>query len=672
MRKIIAYLASILLTATLLFSAFGIPVSAEQVTSNRFNVVFVLDASGSIKSTDPNDYRFEATTYFLGLLANEGNYVGNVVFSTDIIKTTDINAINGQSDKDKIERDIESCSVGGWTAIGTALNKGIKMLNEQGNKALPSVMILLSDGKSELENEDALKKCNELKAKAINNARKKGIKIYTVGLNSDGGADMEELKQISDATSGKCEEVKTANDLKKVFDRFYNLIYDTSTTQIGGGNIPSNGKIQQKFSVPNAGVEEVNIIVSSSEKVTNLTLTKPDGTVMSANEVKRITTDAKTFSITKISNPQGGEWTLNARGKAGAQFKIEMVYNDCLSVSAECDESKKYRIGDSATIRGYIYNNDEKATSGYEDFEATLTVIKQTTDNEKDGNENKYIMDIKDSSYEYDVNFDEQGSYSMYIEVTGNGISKSTEYPIVINVDNSVPKVKKKQIDEHFWVFPFITNSGDIDISGAVVDKEDKELKYTVDSSAFKEKSYELNGTTLTITDFNDLSEGSFTIRATDSNGASAKFEVSVTTTNVGIVALIVIGAIILVVLLVFGTFTYILLNKRFMGDCYVSTFNHETGEYTEEVKRTKGRGRIRLSAFGLTAPGFDMSKCYLQATGKDYIEFHSPKPVCGGGMKAKKIRVSGMEVQITQPTNSSAGISVRFDSRKNKNNGWF
>ncbi|MGN1139237.1 MAG: VWA domain-containing protein [Ruminococcus sp.] len=672
MRKIIAYLTSILLTATFLFSAYGIPVSAQQVTSNRFNVVFVLDASGSIKSTDPNNYRFEATTYFLGLLANEGNYVGNVVFSTDIIKTTDINAINGQSDKDKIERDIESCSVGGWTAIGTALNKGVTMLNEKGNKSLPSVMILLSDGKSELDSDDALRKCNELKAKAINNARKKGIKIYTVGLNSDGGADMEELKQISDATSGKCEEVKNANDLKKVFDRFYNLIYDTSTTQIGSGNIPSNGKIQQKFSVPNAGVEEVNIIVSSSDKVDNLTLTKPDGTTMSADEVKKITTESKTFSITKISNPQGGEWTLNARGKAGARFTIEMVYNDCLSVSAEYDESKKYRIGDSATIRGYIYNNDEKAVSGYEDFEATLTVIKQTTDNEKDGDENKYIMEAKDGSYEYDVYFDEQGSYSMYIEVDGNGITKSTEHPVVINVDNSVPKVKKKQIDEHFWVFPFITNSGDIDISGAVVDKEDKELKYTVDSSAFKEKSYELNGTTLTITDFNDLSEGSFTIRATDSNGASAKFEVNVTTTNVGIVALIVIGAIILIILLVFGTFTYILLNKRFMGDCYVSTFNHETGEYTEEVKRTKGRGRIRLSAFGLTAPGFDMSKCYLQATGKDYIEFHSPKPVCGAGMKSKKIRVSGMEVQITQPTNSSAGISVRFDSRKNKNNGWF
>ena len=44
---------------------------------------------------------------FLGLLANEGNYVGSVMFSSGVNKKTNITAIKGNTDKNKIENDIE-------------------------------------------------------------------------------------------------------------------------------------------------------------------------------------------------------------------------------------------------------------------------------------------------------------------------------------------------------------------------------------------------------------------------------------------------------------------------------------------------------------------------------------------------------------------------------------
>lgn len=667
MKKSIKFL-SVFLAMVTIMTICVFSVSADQKTSNRFNVVFVLDASGSMEDTDPDNLRFDATKLFLGLLANDGNYVGSVVFSTDIIKTTDVKLVNGTTDKNKIESDIESCKVGGWTGIGTALDKGVKMLNEKGNKDLQSVIILLSDGKSELDNEEDLKKCNELKAKAINNARKKDIQIYTVGLNSDGGADIDELKQISDATSGKCKEVKNAADLKGVFAEFYNLIYGTSTTIIFEGKVPSNGKINKSFDIPDAGVEEVNIIISSKSSIKNIKLDKPSGEKMSADDVKKITTTSKSFSITKLTKPEGGKWNLTAEGKSGDHVKIEMVYNDCLSIATEYNEKDNFAVGDKIEVKGYLFNNDEKATSGYKDYKAILKLTKQTTNNESDNEVSELDMKAEDSCYTAEIPIDEIGTYSMYMQVVGNGIEKKTEdNPIVVNVGNSVPVVNKDKIEQHFWVIPFITDTGDIDISGAVTDAEDSKLSYSVESSSFKDTSYKLDGETLTMTDFYDLSEGSFTIKAIDSNGASAEFEVDVTTTNVGIVTLIVVGSIILILLiLAFLKLRHDLLLK-FSGTITVTPEGNASGSATS---LNPIRGRCKLSSFGVALPGLDTSKCYFQATGKNYILFVSKKKFYISGLSSpiKKIKIqgNGSETAIMSSPNSEDMLYLSFESMLN------
>lgn len=671
MKKVFRKLITVFVVIALLIPMGLFSSYAEQKTSNRFNVVFVIDTSGSMEETDPNELRYDATKMFLGLLANEGNYVGSVMFSSGVNKKTNITAIKGNTDKNKIENDIESVNPGGWTGIGTALYEATSMLKSDGDDSLPSVIILLSDGKSELGSQEELIKCNELKAKAINVARDNDIQIYSVGLNSNGGADINELQQISKATDGTCKEVKNASDLKKVFADFYNLIYETKTTTIYEGKVPSDGKINAEFEVPNAGVEEVNIIISSKSSIKNLTLTKPDGSELSENDVKKITTTSKSFSITKITGPDGGVWKLFAKGKSGDEVKIEMVYNDCLSIKTECDIERTYTVGNDIEVSGYLYNGEEKAFTGYDDYTATLFVTKQISDDANENAVSEIEMTAKDSSYVAKVSVDEIGTYSMYMQVVGNGIEKKTEDdPIVINVGNAVPVVNLEKIEQHFWLWPFVNNTGEIDISGAVTDTEDKELKYTVESSSFLDTSYEIKGSKLIMNEF-DLSEGSFTIKATDSLGASASFDVMITSTNIGIVTLIVLGIIALIVLAAIGVVTWILLNKRFMGDCYASSFNYETGEYSDEIKRSKGRGRIRMIAFNMRVTGLELSKCYLQATGKDYIYFCSKKPVYGDGSKKKKVKINGFgnEVTIMADTNSQMGLRIKFVSRKNKNN---
>ena len=90
-------------------SVFAIPVTASKKnTSNRYNVCFVLDSTDSLKHTDEEKLRYDATNMFLGLLANEGNYVGSVIFSGGVIKKSDVVSISGPKDKTQAEKDLET------------------------------------------------------------------------------------------------------------------------------------------------------------------------------------------------------------------------------------------------------------------------------------------------------------------------------------------------------------------------------------------------------------------------------------------------------------------------------------------------------------------------------------------------------------------------------------
>ena len=103
MKKIYQSIAACMLAAMLVFSALGPAAAAKKNTSNRFNVCFVLDSTDSLRGTDPEKLRFDATSMFMGLLADSGNKVGSVIFSGGIMKQTDIVPITGAESKKKAD-----------------------------------------------------------------------------------------------------------------------------------------------------------------------------------------------------------------------------------------------------------------------------------------------------------------------------------------------------------------------------------------------------------------------------------------------------------------------------------------------------------------------------------------------------------------------------------------
>lgn len=657
MKKLLCSILALLLVVLLV-----VPVAASANSSqmNRYNVVFVTDASGSMNSTDPDKLRFEAIDLFVGLLANGGNCVGSVVFANGVISQYPLQEVRNKNDKKVITDDLKDQPVIGWTDIGGGLQTALNLLENGGDKDIPSIVILLTDGNTEMATKELTAKSIAEKEDAMERARQKGIRIFTISLNKNKNANSNEMKQIANATGGEFREVSEASDLQDVFDLYYQLIYSTQSTKLVDENVPDSGIISRDFSVIDLGVEEVNVVIFGDTR--DCKLTKPDGNVIPQNEMQDMIYEGKTFTLIKITNPTYGTWNLSVDATPDSTIKIFKIYNANLQVEAKIENEKdSYVKGEPINILARIKENNSVVvdTSEYQGYQAILSVT--------DYNNNEVFSQTVDEAsmdgYHLSFTPEDYGTYYALVSVENEELFAETE-TMTFNVGNTPPITVTDVIKKHVNIWPFlIKTDASIDLSGAAKDTEDASLNYRVRSSTWLDEDYTLDGSTLTIDHFS-VSKGSFSIEAYDSLGAYCTFEVQVTSTNIGLLAAILIfgGGLLALAIIVF--LAWRLSQKLFMGQFEVENL---APPYQSAV-RQKNRGKLRLRSLQIGPTGFDKD-AHFQATGKNFVYFVSKKPVYNDytGTKAKKIRIeSSTDIKISPTEDYQAGIRVRFESMLN------
>lgn len=98
----------------------------------QLDAVLVIDASGSMKETDPNKLGLEGVKLFVDMLGLTDNQVGVVTYGSDVSQTYPMSLVKNQSDKENIKnfvdgitRDLE------YTDITSGLKEAVKMLNQR-------------------------------------------------------------------------------------------------------------------------------------------------------------------------------------------------------------------------------------------------------------------------------------------------------------------------------------------------------------------------------------------------------------------------------------------------------------------------------------------------------------------------------------------------------------
>lgn len=639
--------------------------AASGSSVNNMNVVFVLDGSGSMFTTDKDRLRFEALELFLGLSTESGNYMGAVVFDDTIILRQELVPINDRAAKTELAETVKDAVSKGDTDIGGAILEAVRMLKQSGNPNLPSAIILLSDGNTDLPKDRTGKKLAESehrKAAAIDYARKKEIGIHSVCLNANGKARKEELQEISDATGGTCVEVKRAEDLKDVFNQFYNIIYATKTVNLVDTKIPKSGELRVPFSIPVIGVKEANIIINTLNPDTSYNLFNPKGYGYTRAELKQMVIQAKTFTVIKIQKPESGNWELVVRGARRDQVKIDMVCNTDLSIQLEAKEQQSQGKKVLWELSAQVLNEGKAVTQKevYKNYPFWVSVKDPSS-----GDTQKLDLTADGSKSTAEFETEGYGKYKVqaFCEIDDMKVKSNA---LTVQKANTRPEWKQDPIEIDKKIHLFSKSLYTLDLNTLASDAEDAELDFQITDSEFEaEEVYLEDGSALKIR-IKTCGNGSLTVAATDQAGASADVKIQITTASVtGWILLIIFLVILLAALiLLFPVIRSYLAVVR--GTVQILTYGEEGTDLPVTFDGEKGRMILSRQLHPSQDIGIHLEKCYLTAGEKNsciyFVSSEGYYTDQDGGQKKKKICIrAGMEVTISSDTDFSNGIRITY-----------
>lgn len=267
------YMALILMIVALARPQWG--TRQIQVSTSGINIILAVDVSGSMEAIDFElngqvVNRLDAVKSVVkAFIANrEGDRIGMVVFGsqayTQLPLTRDYHTIAAILERLKIG------SAGRMTAIGDAIGISLKRLEDIESRS--NIIILLTDGSSnsgEIE---------PLTAAAI--AKEKAVKIYTIGVGSNGRApfivndpffgrrslykrvemDEQTLKSIANETGGQYFKAEDTTGLQRI----YSTIDQMEKTEVKMKTFAEYNDLYIYLLLPSFGVLGVWIIIKNT------------------------------------------------------------------------------------------------------------------------------------------------------------------------------------------------------------------------------------------------------------------------------------------------------------------------------------------------------------------------------------------------------------------------
>ncbi|MBW7460409.1 VWA domain-containing protein, partial [Paenibacillus sepulcri] len=177
------------------------------------DIVLVVDNSGSMLETDPDNERYAAAKQLINNMDSD-NRVAVVAFSNTAELIQPFVSLDTQDEKNSVNAVIDSLKpTDGGTDFSLALTEAMKTIEGKENAKRGTLVILLSDGFSESNIDQQLAAYQEQQ-----------IAVNTVGLSVVDARGSALLQQIAESTGGSYYDVSEASGLALVFQNIYDKI----------------------------------------------------------------------------------------------------------------------------------------------------------------------------------------------------------------------------------------------------------------------------------------------------------------------------------------------------------------------------------------------------------------------------------------------------------------
>ena len=418
---------------------FCLPHMLFASTNNdKLDAVLVIDASGSMKETDPNKLGLEGVKLFIDMMASTGNQVGIVTYGSEVDEVYPMTKVNSQSDKeaiksfvDGIARELE------YTDITSGLSKAINMENSRdtsdGNSPL---IIIFTDGNNAVggvKNRDYAAIDNDLK-NLLQEAKSKDYPVYTIGLNDNGKLNEDYLKNISDQTNALAFIAKDPSELPDILTQIFaahsNLKVQSLPSLVGTGNFE-----EVTINIPNGNVLEANISATASQAI-EFKLVDPSGNskVIPSSDVTLH--ESNSYHLLKVLRPVEGDWKLYVKGMSGDKINIDLVYNYDLDITLEPLSQTSFAKGDDLKVSAYLSLQGTAIQDDALYQNATATLVLRNT---QSGVETRINMGMSNQKFSGSYPLNEEGEFEVSVLVEDSSFQREST-PISITVGNKGSK----------------------------------------------------------------------------------------------------------------------------------------------------------------------------------------------------------------------------------------
>ncbi|MBP3900229.1 MAG: VWA domain-containing protein [Blautia sp.] len=321
---------------------------ADAPRGGNFDVVFVIDASGSMKYSDQKKLRFSAGQLFTDLVASDTARAGYVQFTNKIMETQPLTSLADSTEKDAFRQRIAALKDAEKpdddTDIGLGLEKGLMVLKDSGalsDTTRTPLILFISDGNTdfsdslptEAERQAEEQKSNAKLAETLQEAGQLGVPIYVIGLNDDGKLDEANARYIAESTGGKHYIIDSAQEFTSVMEEIF-VVENDAEAERQEVHL-ADSRYSADFEIENNSVLTANISIINENGVNDIRLLSPTGEEVPLDEDHQIsvsqeispTGEAPRYSVVKIYYPMQGHWQVSVQAEPNASADPEDIRN---------------------------------------------------------------------------------------------------------------------------------------------------------------------------------------------------------------------------------------------------------------------------------------------------------------------------------------------------------
>lgn len=288
------------------------PVWADDVAKPLpADVRVVIDISGSMKKTDPQNLRKPAVDLIVRLLPDNSK-AGIWTFGQSVNMLVPHRVVDKEWRAEGSQKANTINSIAMFTNIGGALEKAAEDYASP-SKDYRRNIILLTDGVVDIS-KDAVANLDERKrvlTELLPRLKASDYRIHTIALSGD--SDQELMKKLSVATDGISEVADTADELMSTFLR----IFDQA---VPAERVP----LDENGFLVDSSIQEFTALIFRRAEVPATIIIAPDGKEFSNTDPKNNVNWYRTdkYDLITVQHPQAGQWKVKTDMAPGSRVTV--------------------------------------------------------------------------------------------------------------------------------------------------------------------------------------------------------------------------------------------------------------------------------------------------------------------------------------------------------------